>query len=587
MIEWVQKRDGRIVPFNAEKIADAIFAAAKAVGGEDRRQAEFLAGQVIHLLQQNSLTGHVPQVEEIQDLVERTLIEHGHARTAKAYILYRNQRTRIREAKSELMDVVSEIFQEHGQDFGASLTGLGKLQRVALAASERYTLNNMLPREFSLAHQRAAIHIDQLAHYANSPDSYALDASGPLQRGLRIGAVTLPPVRTLDELFAGLRLLTTALSTEVAGEVLIRDLDQSFEVLAPTLDWEPDEMQLQSALSGWLLELNALQGISGDLGPRLGVSFGAATGPLGRMFSRAMLQCYQQGIADARTVRTPQLVYHLRQGHNLRADDPGWELTRLARETARRRGNPSFVWADDQSVYFPGGTRLPQGGQGVVARAYLNIPRLVLEADSLFDLWSIVDAAVSLVARQLVHRYEVLQGLSAADLPFIYGELGGGEPLKGWLLLLVPVGISEAMQAAVSRFGQRPELREASFLRLLEEILEKWRSYYSLPLHPGLAPAASVARRFYRADQAAFPLAETIWPDLERYSFDLSDPDAQPASGGQLRIVTEVGQPAPNQVIALDYRQGASREGEGDPNGQLPFQPELVREDGYLVHRRA
>ena len=77
MIRWVQKRDGRIVPFHAEKIADAIFAAARAVGGEDRRQAEVLAGQVIHLLQQETLAGSVPQVEEIQDLVEKVLIEEG------------------------------------------------------------------------------------------------------------------------------------------------------------------------------------------------------------------------------------------------------------------------------------------------------------------------------------------------------------------------------------------------------------------------------------------------------------------------------------------------------------------------------
>ena len=63
MIKWVQKRDGRIVPFHAEKIADAIFAAAKAVGGEDRRQAEVLAGQVIHLLQQTVLAQHGIRME--------------------------------------------------------------------------------------------------------------------------------------------------------------------------------------------------------------------------------------------------------------------------------------------------------------------------------------------------------------------------------------------------------------------------------------------------------------------------------------------------------------------------------------------
>jgi len=95
-IQQVRKRDGRLVPFNQEKIANAIFKAAQAVGGEDRQLAEELAG-VVTLFLEKHYAGQIPTIEEIQDMVEKVLIETGHAKTAKAYILYRQKRAQIRE----------------------------------------------------------------------------------------------------------------------------------------------------------------------------------------------------------------------------------------------------------------------------------------------------------------------------------------------------------------------------------------------------------------------------------------------------------------------------------------------------------
>jgi len=97
LIKSARKRDGRVVPFDESKIADAIFKAAQAVGGEDRELAEELAGVVTMFLEKNYGVDHIPTIEEIQDVVEKVLIETGHAKTAKAYILYRDRRARIRE----------------------------------------------------------------------------------------------------------------------------------------------------------------------------------------------------------------------------------------------------------------------------------------------------------------------------------------------------------------------------------------------------------------------------------------------------------------------------------------------------------
>jgi uridine kinase len=96
-VEGIIKRNGEIVRFDLEKITVAIYKAAAAVGGHDRALSERLASEVAAALDR---PGETPSVEEVQDAVEKVLIENGHARTAKAYILYRNERARLRRAKS-------------------------------------------------------------------------------------------------------------------------------------------------------------------------------------------------------------------------------------------------------------------------------------------------------------------------------------------------------------------------------------------------------------------------------------------------------------------------------------------------------
>jgi uridine kinase len=92
----VTKRDGRIVPFTQDRITNAIYRAAVAVGGRDRKTAQNLSDQVVAIVDKVYGPGKIPSVEDIQDIVEKVLIENGHARVAKAYILYRDERNRAR-----------------------------------------------------------------------------------------------------------------------------------------------------------------------------------------------------------------------------------------------------------------------------------------------------------------------------------------------------------------------------------------------------------------------------------------------------------------------------------------------------------
>lgn len=99
-VTQVRKRDGRVVPFDAEKIAEAIYKAASSVGGSDMDLARSLAHKIKSQLSIKQFKEGVPSVEDVQDMVEYALIEDGHAKTAKAYILYRQKRKEYREAKA-------------------------------------------------------------------------------------------------------------------------------------------------------------------------------------------------------------------------------------------------------------------------------------------------------------------------------------------------------------------------------------------------------------------------------------------------------------------------------------------------------
>ncbi len=108
-VSQIKKREGKIVDFDKSKITNAIFKAAVAVGGEDREIAEKLADNVVAIVNEN-FAGRIPTVEDVQDTVEKVLIENGHAKTAKAYILYRQKRAILRELKAELLNVpVDEV----------------------------------------------------------------------------------------------------------------------------------------------------------------------------------------------------------------------------------------------------------------------------------------------------------------------------------------------------------------------------------------------------------------------------------------------------------------------------------------------
>ena len=157
-INLVRKRDGRLAPFDQDKITNAIFKAAQSVGGDDRERAIFISDQVIKMLEERYGESVIPSVEDIQDLVERALIKHGHAKTAKAYILYRDLHNKLRDIRAlvdanELVDGYLEHLDwrvNENSNMSFSLQGLNN--HIFSAVNSAYWLNRLYPKHVRDAH---------------------------------------------------------------------------------------------------------------------------------------------------------------------------------------------------------------------------------------------------------------------------------------------------------------------------------------------------------------------------------------------------------------------------------------------------
>jgi len=166
-ITKIRKRDGRVVDFNQEKITTAIFKAAKAVGGEDRERAKYLSDEVVKILEKK-FEGKIPGVEDIQDIVEKVLIENGHAKTAKAYILYREQHSKFRDLRKLVSEVsmIDAYLDEkdwrvrENSNMTYSLQGLNF--HISSKIVSNYWLHNIYPPEIREAHTSGDFHIHDL-----------------------------------------------------------------------------------------------------------------------------------------------------------------------------------------------------------------------------------------------------------------------------------------------------------------------------------------------------------------------------------------------------------------------------------------
>ena len=196
MIISIKKRDGRIVPFDPSKIEHAIAHCFLGSGSQKSDEtAQELAALVVSQLENDENIPSVPSVEQVQDVVERVLIEKGFVRSAKAYILYRAERSRVREMNTRLMKVFEDIASKDAVDSdikreNANINGdtaMGSMLKFGSEGAKQFYEMYVLDPRFSAAHHEGDIHIHDLDFYTLTTTCCQIDLLDLFHGGFSTG----------------------------------------------------------------------------------------------------------------------------------------------------------------------------------------------------------------------------------------------------------------------------------------------------------------------------------------------------------------------------------------------------------------
>ncbi len=414
MFKSIRKRDGKVTAFKPEKITEAIAKAGSATGEFGHDRAQNIAEKVLRVAQEE-IKSRIPTVEQIQDIVERVLMESAFKRTAKAYIEYRAERTRIRAAKSKLMQTYgvisvvdssedSSVKRENGNIDGDC--AMGKMLRFGSEGSKEYAKLLLLKPEFAAAHDNGDIHIHDLDFMATG--TLTCCQTDPLkffERGFNTGHGYLRTPQSIGTAAALAAIILQANQNEQHGGQSIPNFDYA---LAPSVNktfrkslkanlekyndftgknlnieikdtitlgddkklkklkvpekviedaHKDTEHQTLQAMEGFVHNLNTMHSRAGAQVPFTSINFGTDTSPEGRLVSKMLLEATMNGLGHHETPIFPISIFKVKEGVNYNPEDPNYDLFKRAMEVSAKRLFPNFTFIDapfNLQYYKPG-----------------------------------------------------------------------------------------------------------------------------------------------------------------------------------------------------------------------------------------
>lgn len=396
-ISKIKKRDGHIEPFDKEKIAMAIFKAAKAVGGKDYETAQSLADKVVEIAQYVD-DDEIATVEGIQDLVEKVLVKNGHYKTAKAYILYRKQHETLRETDQLLKnnEIISNYLEKNdwrvkeNSNMTYSLQGMNF--HISSVVVSQYWLNKLYTPQMKEAQQNGDFHIHDLGIlgvYCVGWDIRDLLMEG--FRGAR-GKVVSSPARHFRTILGQIVNFFFTLQGEAAGAQAFSNFDT---LLAPFIRYDNlDYKQVKQALQEFVFNMNVptrvgfqtpFTNVTMDLkvpnymknepviigGEYMDATYGDFQKEMD-MFNQAFAEIMMEGDAEERVFTFPIPTYNITEDFDW--DNPAydkiWEMT-------ARYGIPSFS-------NFIGSDMNPEDARSMCCRLRLDNRELRKRGGGLF-----------------------------------------------------------------------------------------------------------------------------------------------------------------------------------------------------------
>jgi anaerobic ribonucleoside-triphosphate reductase len=550
MYSQIRKRDGRLVDFNKGKIADAIFKAAKGVGGYDYSAAQGLAEDVINFMVEKIGPNAIPDVEFVQDSVEKVLIEKGHAKTAKAYILYRDKRTRFRESRSELMDVVKDILVETSREnanIGNSPSA--KMLQIASAASKQYYLTNIIPNEMAKAHIKGDIHIHDLDYYGKTLNCLQIDLGKLLMSGFNTGYGYIRPPKRIASATAQAAIILQSNQNDMFGGQSFPHYDKSMAAVIRQLKVRPEYEEVYQAMEALVYNLNSMHSRAGAQVPFSSINLGTDTSEEGRMVIKGMLEAFDKGLGKGESPIFPNLVFRVKKGVNYEEGDPNYDLFQLAIKVASHRMNPTFSFMDssfnekygDEVSYMGCRTRTignrhgqeVSAGRGNITPVTINLPRLALKSNGSIEVFfEELDRILDLCTRQLLHRFETIGALRVKDLPFLMGQklyMGSEnlkdtdtirEAIKNGTLAIGFIGLAEALIALTGKHHGESESSQRLGLQIIgyiRDYCDRMSEAHDLNFACYATPAEGTSGRFVPMDREIYGSIERV-TDKEYYS---------------------------------------------------------------------
>ena len=395
----ILKRDGRQVNFDARKIENAILKAFVAVDGEISEYAEEKAKNIAQYIEENCADRST--VEEIQDLVEKGLMSTKRKDVARAYITYRNERTKVRNEKSNLQQKITEkILASNVQNQNANVDEYSFGGRRGEAMNEYmkdYALNYIMSDMAKRNHLRNEIYTHDLDSYAvGMHNCLSIPFDDLLAKGFNTRQADVRPAGSINTAFQLVAVIFQLQSLQQFGGVSATHLDwtmvpyvrKSFnkhfcdgliyieeqpeqveayknpsgnkvEDISIEDDWYKDfpksykyamdktERELQQAVEGMYHNLNTLQSRSGNQLPFTSINYGTCTLPEGRMVIKALLEGSIKGTGKFhKTSIFPCGIFQCMKGVNRAPRDPNYDLFKLALKSTAQRLYPNYANVD-------------------------------------------------------------------------------------------------------------------------------------------------------------------------------------------------------------------------------------------------
>ena len=433
MFKRIVKRDGKIVKFDPEKITEAIAKAGLATEEFKASKAEALAEKVLKKAEEK-ITARTPNVEQIQDLVEEVLMESSYKKTARAYIRYRQERSRVRDAKSDLMMIYRTISHADASEdsdvkrSNANVDGnsaMGKMLQFGAEGSKVFAKTLLLRPEIAAAHENGDIHIHDLDFYAtgtltccqsdplklfehgfntghghlrtpNSIGSYAALAAILLQanQNEQHGGQSIPNfdyamAPGVNKSFRKALKRNLAKYNKFAGKKLDLEIKDTYEYGNPKplekAKWpkevieasnEDVENETLQAMEGFVHNLNTMHSRAGAQVPFTSINFGTDTTAAGRLVSLDLLQATENGLGKGETPIFPISILKVKEGVNYNPKDPNYDIFKRSMEVSAKRLFPNFCFVDapyNLKYYKKGDYRTEIATMGCRTRVFASI----------------------------------------------------------------------------------------------------------------------------------------------------------------------------------------------------------------------